>query len=169
MVELHKNPKLKEYVLDAISCITYTEATKTEKDITDTLTTKGKLQFFAKKMKEEFCHEYNINKHNGVMPRIIDDYIRGLPSSISIADYDGEIEDTAKKLEIDISSLEKNDDLTGNWYSTIGRTINELFKEHGIDVLRDKIGEPEKTPAPANALVEFLKENPTETQTQLLK
>lgn len=144
MLEFRNHPKIKAYILDAIICNTFDEATKSETEITDTLTPKGKLQFFAQKMKEEFCYEFNIQKHNGVMPKIIADYIKGSPSSLAFAESQFEIEQALKELDINSAEFEVGDDLIGNWYRTIGRNMHELFKENGIDVLRDRIGEPEK-------------------------
>lgn len=122
----------KQYVLDCIDCVEYDEKERLEIDISEFLTDKGKLQYFAHKIQDEFFSEWELNRAKGDYVFLIKEYLQGLPHNFAF-EYE-DIDNMGKEWEYDLSSDKKISDFRNKWHHMIATRIYQMLGKEGIDL-----------------------------------
>jgi len=118
----------KEFVLGLIKV-----EDKSENDITECLTEKGKLQYVAKMLHDEAFYENNLKRFNGNAVNIIAEHIQGLPGYLNVPYENDDIDAVGKEWGYDLSNDDKVFAFREKWFPMIANRLNSLFYKHGID------------------------------------
>ena len=129
-----------EYVLDSIFCTDYSEKSG-EVDITNSLTTKGQLQYLASNFTSEALHDFNIRKFKGDKTSILADHLQGLPSWLSIPYTNYDILELGKKWEYDLSTEKKEDAFLENYWNLIANKAMQLMNKHDVEIKKYSLDE----------------------------
>lgn len=158
----------RKYILDSINATDYSEKTG-EVDISNLLTTKGKLQFIASAFTSEAIYEYNLKKFHNNKTNILADHLQGLPSWLDIHFENYEIIKQGKEWGLDLSTEKKEDAFCENWWNLIANKVMQLMDKHDVaikkydildlDFINDSM---KKVEADFEAVKEVLKEFPKE-------
>lgn len=128
-----KHQMKKEWILNSLYITTYNEE-EGERDITETLNDKEKLQHVAGCLIREAFYPYNVQRHKGNAQNIIADHLQGLPSYVKIPFANCEILELARAWGYDVATEKKENKLLENYWNGAAMELLKEFKKNNISL-----------------------------------
>lgn len=112
----------KQYLVD---CINTETPAQTEKE---------KVLYLAKRFKQDYLSEYELKRNGYSMQKTLEEYIKGLPSCLSIDFYNHDILCVEEKLggKWNKDSEEEEWLVIESWFPSLARIAMQLFDKYNI-------------------------------------